>query len=302
MIGSNFPRAAADAVRSGAADPNITLLLFPLMRRLMVKRAKVRRVLRRLEQMYGTRTWTRPACGLDVLVEALLAQNTNMANATSGYRQLRRRFRSWNAVMAAPVEDVQRQIAICGLARMRARRLQDLLRIIRAQRGKLDIEFLRDEAPRAAYDWLTSFYGIGPKTAAFTLLFAFALPVLPVDNGVLRVLRRTRLVRAKARDAEAEHTMSPLIAPGRHYAMHVLLFTHAKQRCRPKNPKCDECRLLELCPHGKRRARHAPPEQPEEVTTLRRRAARLATFASAGILRSSDAEGGRVLRPRGRAR
>ena len=260
------------------------------MRRAAAKRAKVRRVLRRLEQMYGTREWRRPACGLDVLVEAMLAQNTNMANATSGYRQLRRRFRSWTQVMNAPVNEVQREIAVCGLARMRARRLQDLLRVIRAQRGKLAIEFLRDEDPRAAYEWLTSFYGIGPKTAAFTLLFAFGHPVLPVDNGVLRVLRRTRLVRAKARDAEAELTMSPLIAPGRHYAMHVLLFTHAKQRCRPKNPKCGECRLLELCPHGKRRVRHAPPEQPEEFTRVRRRPAPLARHASAGILRSSDGE------------
>src|SRR5688572_16689634 len=119
------------------------------MRRVTAKRAKVRRVLRRLEQMYGARTWVRPARGLDVLVEAMLAQNTNMANATRGYRQLRRRFRSWNQVMAAPVADVQRQIAICGLARMRARRLQDLLQVIRAQRGKLEIEFLRDEEPRA---------------------------------------------------------------------------------------------------------------------------------------------------------
>jgi endonuclease-3 len=271
------------------------------MRRATAKRAKVRRALRRLERMYGTRVWSRPPCGLDVLVEAMLAQNTNMANATRGYRQLRRRFRSWNQVMNAPVEEVQRHITICGLARMRARRLQDMLRVIRAQRRKLDIDFLGDEEPRAAYEWLTRFHGIGPKTAAFTLLFAFGQPVLPVDNGVLRVLRRTRLVRAKARDAEAERTMSPLIAPGRHYAMHVLLFTHAKQRCRPKNPKCDECRLLELCPHGKRRVRHAPPDKAEALAApvRRKRPAPLSEFASAGIVRTSGANGEQDLRLRG---
>jgi endonuclease-3 len=258
------------------------------MRRDTAKRAKVRRVLRRLEQMYGARAWTKPACGLDVLVEAMLAQNTNMANATSGYRQLRRRFPTWAAVMDAPVEEVQRHIEVCGLARMRARRLQDMLRVIRARRGRPSIEFLRDDEPRAAYEWLTSFYGIGPKTAAFTLLFAFGHPVLPVDNGVLRVLRRTRLVRPKARDAEAESKTSPLIPPGRHYAMHVLLFAHAKQRCRPKNPKCDECRLLELCPHGRRRVRHAPPDKAEALAAAplrRKRPAPLARFASDGLRR-----------------
>jgi endonuclease III len=251
------------------------------------KANKLRRVLRELVRMYGPRTRTPNGSGLDTLVEAMLAQNTNMANAERGYKQLRRQFRTWNEVLAAPAQDVQRCIAICGLARMRARRLQDLLARIKAERKRLDIDFLRDADVSTAYAWLTRFHGIGLKTAAFTLLFAFEHPVLPVDNGVLRVLRRTRLVRPKARDAEAERVLSPLIPRGRHYAMHVLLFTHAKQRCRPKNPKCDECALLELCPHGKRRVRHAPPEQAEPFVPVRRRTAPLARFASAGISKTS---------------
>jgi endonuclease-3 len=233
--------------------------------------------------MYGDRGWAREGSGLDTLVEAMLAQNTNMANAERGYKQLRRQYPTWHQVLAAPVGDVQRCIAICGLARMRARRLQALLARVKDERGALSIDFLRDEDPWAAYAWLTRFHGIGPKTAAFTLLFAFEHPVLPVDNGVLRVLRRTRLIRPKARDAEAERVVSPLIPRGRHYAMHVLLFTHAKQRCRPKNPKCDECTLLELCPFGKRRVRHAPPAPAEAFIGIKRRPAR---FASAGIAKS----------------
>src|SRR4029079_18425187 len=121
-------------------------------------------------------------------------------------------------------------------------------------------------------------------------LFAFEHPILPVDNGVLRVLRRTGVVRAKARDAEAERVISPLIPRGRHYAMHVLLFTHAKQRCRPKNPKCDECELLELCPFGKRRVRKLPPKTIEPFVSIRRRPASLARFASAGISKSAGEE------------
>src|SRR5438874_2446147 len=75
---------------------------------------------------------------IDVLVACMLTQNTNMANARSGFKQLRRAFSSWKAVMEAPVEAVQRCIAICGLARMRARRLQSMLRVIKAREGKLD--------------------------------------------------------------------------------------------------------------------------------------------------------------------
>ncbi|HSI34004.1 MAG TPA: hypothetical protein VK986_10495, partial [Tepidisphaeraceae bacterium] len=103
-----------------------------MLKRDMEKRRKLRGVLRGLVRMYGAvdEHRRRRGAGLDTLVEAMLAQNTNMANATAGYRMLRRRFATWAEVMAAPVGDVQREIAVCGLARMRARRLQDLLRKI----------------------------------------------------------------------------------------------------------------------------------------------------------------------------
>jgi endonuclease-3 len=270
------------------------------MPRELHKQNKVKQVLRGLRRMYGRRTFVREGTGLDTLVEAMLSQNTNMANASRGFKQLRRQFPTWNKVLAAPVRDVQRCIAICGLARMRARRLQDLLARIRAERGRLNIDFLGDLETAEAYAWLTRFHGIGPKTAAFTLLFAFEHPTLPVDNGVLRVLRRTKLVRAKARDAEAERVMSPLIPRGGHYEMHVLLFTHAKQRCRPKNPKCDECELLTLCPFGNRRVRKLPPKTIEPFVAIRRRPASLARFASAGISKSSADEP--AFKPRSGAR
>src|SRR3954452_15893327 len=251
-----------------------------------VKRAKLRRMLRGLVRMYGE---PRPlktgrGAGLDTLVEAMLAQNTNMANATRGYRMLQRRFASWTAVMNADVGDVQREIAICGLARMRARRLQALLRTIKEQRRGLSIDFLAEESVDDAFAYLMRFHGIGPKTAAFTLLFAFNHAVLPVDNGVLRVIRRLRLIRAKARDLEAERVLSPLISRGQHYATHVLTFRHAKERCRPRNPKCHDCALLTICPYGQRRVRHHPPPKDTVVPLVRRpRPILLSGYASAGI-------------------
>src|SRR5688572_19982162 len=138
-------------------------------------RHKLRRVLRGLERMYGPapRPRLRRGAGLDTLVEAMLAQSTNMINAERGYRMLRRRFPSWTRVMDATVNDVQREIAVCGLARMRARRLQNLLRIIKARHRKLSLDFLGERPVKDALDYLMGFYGIGPKTAAFTLLFGF---------------------------------------------------------------------------------------------------------------------------------
>jgi endonuclease-3 len=259
------------------------------------KRLKLRKVLGGLRRMYGRVSGGprpgRRGAGLDTLVEAMLAQNTNMVNATRGYRMLRRRFASWTAVMNAPMREVQREIAICGLARMRARRLQALLRTIKLRRGGLSIDFLADRTVEGGFEFLTGFFGIGPKTAAFTLLFAFGHAVLPVDNGVLRVARRLGLVRGKARDLEAQRVLSPLIARGAHYGMHVLMFRHAKERCRARNPKCAGCELLTMCPHGRRVVRHRVVE-----VEMKRRAVRMARFISAGIGKYLE-EGSELKRP-----
>jgi endonuclease-3 len=259
------------------------------------KRLKLKQMLIGLVRMYGEPKPLRLSRGggLDTLIEAMLSQNTNMINATSGYRMLRRRFNSWAEVMNADVSAVQREIAVCGLARMRARRLQNLLRVIKHRHGKLSIDHLVHEPTEAAFKYLMSFFGIGPKTAAFTMLFGFGHPVLPVDNGVLRVLRRLRLARPKARDLEAERVLSPLIESGRHYATHVLLFQHAKERCRPKNPKCRDCELLKICPFGQRRLKHRPigrEELVEQMQRTRRRKRELAQFASAGIAKNGESE------------
>lgn len=224
--------------------------------------AKLARVLGDLIAMYGPPLVARTSSKvLDVLVEATLAQNTSMPNATRGYRTLRREFPRWPLVADAPVEDVQRAIAVCGLSRMRARRLQAMLQRIRDERGTMSLEHLRRVQPSDARAYLASFHGVGPKTTAFVALFALGHPTLPVDNGILRVVRRLGLARPRARDAEVTERLSPAIADGKHLATHVLLFRHAKARCRPTNPKCVDCRLLDECPFGKRRVLHLPPKE-----------------------------------------
>ena len=226
----------------------------------------------------------------------MLAQNTNMANARNGYRQLRRAFASWNQVMDAPIERVQRCIAVCGLARMRARRLQSMLRVIKSREGKLDLQFLGERTPADAYEYLTSLFGIGPKTAACTLLFAFAMPLFPVDKGIHRMCRRLKLVRIQAGDSECERTMEAALAPTpqRVYPLHVLMFRHAKAFCRPRNPKCRACKLVDVCPSGQLRVRHrraaaidGPPKRVRPIV--------LSARASAGLVKHGD--GALDLRP-----
>jgi len=238
-----------------------------------------------LRRAYGPRPWKCWGDGVSVLVDTVLSQNTSAANSDAGYRQLRRKFRSWKQVADAPVEEVERCIRVSGLSNQKAPRIQAILRRIRDERGKIDLQFLAGAPDEEAYQYLRAFPGVGPKTACCTLLFAFGKGVFPVDTHIHRIARRLGLVRSKATAEQTHEALTPVIEPTDRYEMHVLLIEHGRRTCRAINPRCGECVLLKVCPYGKQRVRAAAdrrgdatrlpmPRTSEMIRSLQRRSRR----------------------------
>ena len=155
--------------------------------------------------------------------------------------------------MNAPVEEVEKAIRISGLSNLKASRIQSILRQIKQQRGKIDLQFLSQMKDREAFEYLIRFNGVGPKTAHCTLLFAFGKAMFPVDTHIHRIARRLQIVNARATAEQTQRVMEPNIAPKDRYELHVLMIEHGRRTCRAINPKCDVCPLLSLCPFGKLR-------------------------------------------------
>ncbi|HZN68432.1 MAG TPA: endonuclease III [Tepidisphaeraceae bacterium] len=218
---------------------------------------EMRTVQAMLRRAYGPRPWKCWGDGVSVLVDTVLSQNTSAANSDAGYRQLRRKFRSWKQVADAPVEEVERCIRVSGLSNQKAPRIQAILRRIRDERGRIDLRFLAGAPDEEAYQYLRAFPGVGPKTACCTLLFAFGKGVFPVDTHIHRIARRLGLVRSKATAEQTHEALTPVIEPTDRYEMHVLLIEHGRRTCRAINPRCGECVLLKVCPYGKQRVRAA---------------------------------------------
>ena len=63
-------------------------------------------------------------------------------------------------------------IRSAGLANQKGPRIQKILRQITAERGSLDLSFLKDLPDDEAWEWLSQFKGVGPKTASIVLLFS----------------------------------------------------------------------------------------------------------------------------------
>ncbi len=185
-----------------------------------------------------------------MLVGTILSQNTSGANSSAGYRALRERFATWEQVADAPVRQIERCIRVSGLSRIKAPRIRAILRAVRADRGRVDLEFLGSLPPQEGSAYLMQFTGIGPKTAWCVLLFAFGMAVFPVDTHIRRIACRLGLIGPKTTAEGACEILTPLIRPADRYALHLLLVAHGRTICLARRPRCDHCRLLQLCPHG----------------------------------------------------
>jgi endonuclease-3 len=189
------------------------------------------------------------------LVLTVLSQNTNDRNRDVAYLRLRERFPSWEAVMDAPVEEVEEAIRPGGISKVKSGRIQAILRAIavdpRDLEHELSLDWLPDVSLDEARDYLTALPGVGRKTAACVLLFAYGLRDVPVDTHVSRVGTRLGLLRAGAPFEELHDEMLALTPPGEELELHVNLLRHGRRTCHARLPACGECALARMCPSRK---------------------------------------------------
>jgi endonuclease-3 len=231
-------------------------------------RAKARAVLALLRQEYGEPRW--PILDpVSSLIEVLLSHRTADPQTWAAFKELRRRFPTWEAVMTAPAAAVEEAIQGTTWPEQKAPRIQAVLRQIAAEHGRLDLGFLDNLPLEEANAWLQHLPGVGPKSAACVLLFACRRPLLPVDTHVHRVSGRLGLIGPKV-TADAAHALiqsllpDPLDAPDV-LAFHRDMLLHGQRVCVWRDPRCAVCVLRDWCDYF---AAH-----PEKQAQARRRAA-----------------------------
>ena len=201
-----------------------------------------------LDNRYGRAPQQASAAPVFELVLTLLSQHTSDRNSGQAMHRLIERFPTWDAVLAAPVREVEDAIRPGGLAPTKSKRMQELLAEVKVRKPDWDLRFLRRMPLEDAKAWLTSLPGVGPKTAACVLLFALERPALPVDTHVERVSKRLGLVPLKMPADKAHAVLEAMLQPDEVYAFHVDLIQHGRRTCHARGPKCDECPLEPRCP------------------------------------------------------
>jgi len=214
--------------------------------------------LRMISRLLARRFGRPEACGHETapvqnLVLTILSQNTTDSNRDRAYETLVGRFPSLPKLAAAKPAEVEEAIRVGGLAKAKARSILFALSRLSEERGGYSLDFLRSMPLPEARAYLTSFPGIGVKTANILLLFSFGRPAFPVDTHILRVTKRLGLVPANATLAKAALSLEPHVPEGAHGPLHLNLIRLGREVCRPRTPSCPACPLLPVCPEGARR-------------------------------------------------
>ena len=206
---------------------------------------RMRAIRDRLRLVYGRPVAPPHGRGVEELILTVLSQSTNDRNRDVAYLRLTGRFPAWEAVRDAPLEEVEAAIQPGGLHRQKSVRIQEILR---ALPDPPDLSFLAELPVEEARAYLTALPGVGRKTAACVLLFAFGLPDVPVDTHVSRVGTRLGLFRPGAPFEELHDDMLAFTRPGEELELHVNLLRHGRRTCHARRPACEDCALRRMCP------------------------------------------------------
>jgi endonuclease-3 len=217
----------------------------------------VRAIRDRLRAVYGVPLMKPNGDPIAELVLTVLSQSTNDRNRDIAYLRLRERFATWEGVREAPVKEVEEAIRPGGISKVKSARIQAILRAITAGRSPigprepphdLSLDWMRDAPVSESRDYLVALPGVGRKTAACVLLFAYGLHDVPVDTHVSRVATRLGLLRKGAGFEELHDQMLALSPPGEELELHVNLLRHGRRTCHARKPACGECALARMCP------------------------------------------------------
>ncbi len=212
-----------------------------------------------LEKHYGKPNfWGHDWNAMDLLVSTILSQNTSDKVSFVAFQHLKTAFPKWELVLSAPEGEVANAIRFGGLANIKAKRIKATLQQVwvecqKRKLNKLTLDFVKEMPKEEAIALLTSFKGVGMKTASVVLLFAFKMPFMPVDTHIFRQLKRIGLLDKKATLEQAHEAANTLFPDAEKYSCHLNLIENGRKVCLARNPKCEACPLNKVCDFGIRR-------------------------------------------------
>lgn len=204
-------------------------------------------VYQRLRRHFGHRDWWPADDPFEIIVGAVLTQNTAWTNVEKALACLRdRQALSLEALLALPEAELAALIRSSGYYNIKAARLRALLAVMREDGG---LAGWRERETAALRRRLLAVKGVGEETADSILLYALERPVFVIDAYTRRIFTRLGLISGK----ESYHQLAAWFEQQLRADLDLFQDFHAQivvlgnSVCRP-TPRCDRCPLAEECP------------------------------------------------------
>ncbi len=208
------------------------------------KTKQVREIFTRLLDSYGPQLWWPGESVLEIMVGAILTQNTQWSNVEKALENLRNRgLLSLEPLLSISESQLALLLKPSGYFNLKAKRLLELLRWIR-EKFNGDFSLMRKAPLVQMRQDLLALKGIGPETADAILLYALDFPIFVVDLYTHRVFSRHFLVPEESDYYDLQAFMMTHAEPSSqvYNEFHALLVKVGKEHCGSK-PSCENCPL-----------------------------------------------------------
>jgi endonuclease III related protein len=206
---------------------------------------KLTQIFRRLYSAFGAQHWWPADTDFEVMVGAILTQNTSWLNVEKAIVVLKeKKLLDAKKLYKLPQKNLASLIRSAGFYNIKAKRLKSFLKFFFDHYcGKIknisaqDLMSLRRQ--------LLQVNGIGPETADSILLYALKKPIFVVDAYTKRILLRHKLIDQEDGYYKVQEIfMRNLKQDHKHFnEYHALLVKLGKDYCRKQKPKCEICPL-----------------------------------------------------------
>lgn len=210
----------------------------------------------RLFAVYGPRHWWPTTGGggqFEIICGAILTQNTRWRNAEKSLENMKAAgYWSFSALHAAEEPELAEVIRPAGYYNTKARKLKTFAAVVEDEHEG-SLETLFDLPVPELRDLLLSIWGIGEETCDDIVLYAAEKPTFVIDRYTTRLVDRLGWeVQGSGKYGDYKQLFEDLLTADvpLFNEFHAVIDGHGARTCTSRNPACERCCLLDICPTG----------------------------------------------------